>query len=71
MKPVELVVNALMNNSDQGDVTFDAYAGSGTSLVAAQNTGRKCRGVEIAPHYCAVILERMATAFPGIDIRRL
>jgi DNA modification methylase len=49
---------------------YDPFLGSGTTMVAAQNLGRKCYGIEIAPAYCAVILERMATAFPALDIRR-
>ena len=50
---------------------LDPFLGSGTTMVACQNLNRKCRGIEISPAYCAVILERMATAFPGIEIRRL
>ena len=68
MKPVELVQRAVYNSSLQGDVVIDIFAGSGTPLVACQNLGRKCRAIEIIPAYCAVILERMATAFPGIEI---
>lgn len=53
----------------EGDV-FDPFCGSGTTMVAAQNLNRKCYAMEISPNYCAVILERMATAFPSLDIRR-
>lgn len=58
MKPVELVANALLNNSDSGDVAFDAYLGSGTTLIACEQLGRKCRAVEISPAYVAVAIER-------------
>ena len=51
-------------------VVFDPFLGSGTTMVAAQNLSRKCYGLEISPAYCAVILQRMADAFPGIDIRK-
>lgn len=61
MKPVELVANALLNNSDKGDVVFDAYLGSGTTLIASEQLGRKCRAVEIEPGYVAVALERWHT----------
>jgi DNA modification methylase len=61
MKPVELVANALLNNSDSGDVAFDAYLGSGTTLIACEQLGRKCRAVEISPAYVAVAIERWAT----------
>jgi hypothetical protein len=51
-------------------VYYEPFLGTGTTMVAAQNLGRKCYGLEIAPTYCAVILERMITAFPEIDIRK-
>jgi len=38
-------------------------------MVACQNLNRKCRGIEISPAYCAVILQRMKDAFPGIEIK--
>jgi DNA modification methylase len=56
------VVNAYLNNSDPGDITFDAYCGSGTSIIASEQTGRKCRAIEIDPGYCAVIIDRWETA---------
>lgn len=71
MKPVELVVNALLNNSDPGDIAYDAYLGSGTTMIACENVKRKCRGIEILPEYCALILERMSLAFSEIDIAKL
>ena len=58
MKPVALVANAMLNNSDVGDACLDIFLGSGTSLIAADQLGRVCYGMEIAPHYCQVILER-------------
>jgi len=54
----------------RGDVIFDPFLGSGTTMVACQNLDRKCRGIEISPAYCAVILQRMTDAFPGIKIER-
>lgn len=58
MKPVELVENALLNNSDKGDIVYDAYSGSGTTIIAAQKTGRKARVVEIDPQYVDVAVRR-------------
>lgn len=69
-KPVELYVNALLNNSDPGDISFDAYCGSGTMLVASENENRKARCIEIEPKFCAVALERMSNAFNGIEIKK-
>lgn len=71
MKPVELVENALLNSSLEGQIIYDPFSGSGTTTVACENLSRQCRSVEISPAYVAVTLERMATAFPGIDIRLL
>lgn len=65
MKPVELVVNAYLNHSDSGDITFDAYSGSGTSVIAAEQTGRKCRAIEISPGYVAVAIQRWVDATGG------
>lgn len=54
-----------------GAIIFDGFLGSGTTMVACQNLNRKCRGIEISPDYCAVILQRMTDAFPNIEIKRL
>lgn len=62
MKPVELYVNAYLNNSDPGDVVYEPFSGSGTAIIAAENTGRKCRAVEIDPGYVAVAIQRWADA---------
>lgn len=48
----------MLNNSKRGDLCVDIYAGSGSTLIACEKTGRKFRGVEIDPHYCQVILDR-------------
>ena len=60
MKPPELYVNAYLNNSDDGDIVADLYAGSGTVFVAAEACGRIGYGMEIEPRYVAVCLERMS-----------
>jgi DNA modification methylase len=52
-------------------IIFDPFVGSGTTMVACQNLNRKCMGIEIVPGYCAVILQRMTDAFPGIEIKRI
>lgn len=49
---------------------YEPFAGTGTTLIAAQNLNRKCYGIEISPVYCAVILERMKTAFPNLVIMK-
>jgi hypothetical protein len=52
-------------------IVYDPFGGSGTTMVACNNLGRKCRMIEIDPKYCAIILQRMSDAFPGIEIERL
>lgn len=70
-KPPELAARAITNNSEVGDAVLDLFLGSGSTMVACQNLSRRCRAIEISPAYCAVILERMATAFPDIEIKLL
>jgi DNA modification methylase len=67
-KPVECMARPMRNHV--APEVYDPFLGSGTTMVAAQNLSRKCYGLEIAPGYVAVILQRMADAFPGIEIRR-
>jgi DNA modification methylase len=60
-KPVELVARMIANSSVAGEIIYDPFLGSGTTLVAAQQLGRVGRGVEISPEYVAVALERLST----------
>jgi DNA modification methylase len=63
-KPVECMRRPILNNSRPGQLVFDPFLGSGTSLIAAEMTGRICCGVEISPAYIDVILRRWQ-AFTG------
>ena len=54
----------IVNNSRPGQLVYDPFLGSGTSLIAAEMTGRSCRGLEISPAYVDVILRRWR-AFTG------
>lgn len=58
MKPVELIENALLNNSKIGDIVLDLFLGSGSTLIACEQLNRKCYGMELDPHYCDVIIKR-------------
>lgn len=58
MKPVKLVANAIMDGSQKGDIVLDAFGGSGTTLIAAEQLGRRARLMEIDPHYVDVIISR-------------
>lgn len=58
VKPVNLVADALLDVSKRGDIVLDPFGGSGTTLIAADKTGRKARLIEIEPHYCDLIVRR-------------
>lgn len=58
MKPVELVANCMMDASIEGDIVLDMFGGSGTTIIAAEQLGRRARLMELDPHYCDVILQR-------------
>ena len=58
MKPVALVVNCLKDSTKRGDVVLDMFGGSGTTLIACEQTGRSARLMELSPHYCDVIRRR-------------
>jgi DNA modification methylase len=58
VKPVALVADAIMDCSARGDVVLDAFLGSGTSLIAAERTGRTCYGIELDPLHVDTIVRR-------------
>jgi DNA modification methylase len=57
-KPVELCVDAILDVTDPGDIVLDAFLGSGTTLIAAEKTGRRCRGIELEPKFVDVSVIR-------------
>lgn len=58
MKPVELVERAIRNSSKSRDTVLDPFAGSGSTIIACEKTGRQARVVELEPKYCDVIVRR-------------
>lgn len=58
MKPVELVEKAIINSSVAEDIVLDLFLGGGSTLIAAQKTGRACYGMELDPKYVDVIVSR-------------
>jgi DNA modification methylase len=58
MKPIELITNAIENSSKTNDIVLDPFLGSGSTLIACEQTNRICYGLEIDPHYCEVICQR-------------
>jgi len=57
-KPVECMRRPIENNSRPGEAVYDPFVGSGTTIIAAEMTGRVCHALEIAPAYCDVVVER-------------
>lgn len=58
MKPIPLVVNALLNSSKENDIILDAFGGSGTTIMACEQTKRNARLMEFDPKYVDVIIDR-------------
>ena len=73
MKPVEMLVYLVQNSSRHGEIVLDNFGGSGSTLIACEQTGRVCRMVEIDPKYCDVIRRRWAEFKhgEGCDWKRL
>jgi DNA modification methylase len=57
-KPLELMRRPILNHTKSGAAVYDPFLGSGTTLIAAELTGRVCYGVELDPKYCDVIVQR-------------
>jgi DNA modification methylase len=57
-KPVELARRAIANSSRPGEIVADCFAGSGSTIMAAELTGRRGFGLELEPRYCDVVVER-------------
>ena len=53
-----MIGDALLDLTNRGDIVLDPFLGSGSTLIAAENTGRVCRGVELDPLYVDVIVRR-------------
>ena len=64
MKPIKLLAYLLQNSTFPGAVVLDPFGGSGSTLIACEQLGRKCRMMEIDPRYCDVIIDRWE-AFTG------
>ena len=58
VKPVALVADAMLDASHRGDIVLDVFGGSGTTILAAERTGRRARVIELEPGYVDVAVER-------------
>jgi DNA modification methylase len=68
MKPIALVERAIRNSSKTQDTVLDPFAGSGTTLMAAEATGRRAALLELDPRYCDVIVRRWQDATGGVAL---
>jgi DNA modification methylase len=70
VKPVKLIADAIMDASGRGEIVLDSFLGSGTTVIAAERTGRRCYGLEIDPLYTDTIVRRWQT-YTGESARSL
>ena len=68
VKPTAMVADALQDVTRRGDLVLDTFLGSGTTLIAAEGTGRRFRGVDIDPAYVDIAIERWS-ALTGREAR--
>ena len=70
IKPLPLCERAIENSSQPYDLVIDPFLGSGTTLIAAERTGRRCFGMELDPHYCSLVIARWE-AFTGLSAEKV
>lgn len=68
-KPIELM-SWCIERLNKTSIIYDAYSGSGSTMVAAHQLGRKCYGMDLDPKYCQVIVDRMRKLDPSLEIKR-
>lgn len=61
MKPIKLLAKLIRNSSNASDIVLDFFGGSGSTLIACEQLGRKCYSMELDPKYCDVIVKRWET----------
>jgi DNA modification methylase len=65
VKPVAMVADAILDCSARGDIVLDAFLGSGTTVIAAERSGRRCYGLELDPAYVDTIIRRWQALTSG------
>ena len=72
-KPIEIIKwcfdYADRHSKSKNEITFDAFLGSGSTMVTAHQLNRKCYGMELDPKYCQVIVDRMHKLDPALEIK--
>ena len=67
-KPVELYARPIRNHLEAGGWLYDPFVGSGTAIIAAELTGRRCAAIDIDPGFCDVVRSRYATYTGRLDL---
>lgn len=67
-KPVEIPVRAIENSSQPGEIVLDFFGGGGSTLMGAEQTGRRCFTMELEPAYCDVIISRYVSQTGNIGV---
>lgn len=70
MKPVELIAYPIQNSSKKGDIVLDLFGGSGSTLIACEQTNRINYSMELDEHYCDVIIQRYVNLTGNHDLKR-
>ena len=65
MKPIPLLAYPIKNSSAPNGIVMDLFGGSGSTLIACEETDRVCRTMELDPRYASVIVERYHLAYPA------
>ena len=65
VKPVAMVADAILDCTERGDIVLDGFLGSGTTVIAAERTGRRCYGVELDPVYADTAICRWGALTGG------
>lgn len=71
MKPIPLVGEHIANSTQPGEIVLDGFLGSGSTMVAAHQLGRRCYGAEMDPKYCQIIIDRMRELDPTLEVTKL
>lgn len=71
MKPIPLLRHLILNSSRIGDIVWDGFGGSGSTLIACQQTKRVCVMTELSPEYCTTIIDRFHSLFPELPITQV
>jgi DNA modification methylase len=69
MKPIDLISYQIRNSTKKGDIIYDPFIGSGSTMLAAHQLNRICYGIELDPKYCQVIIDRMLNFDSDITVK--